>query len=395
MRRRPNPVKIALPRSGPLPDSPVSETPTSPGSHSCGEFEPTMIERPRSTMPAEWSPHLGTWISWPRNPETWPGVLEAAQRAMSDAIEALAATEHVFVNVASDDEARQAERMLAGRVPAGSVSFERIPTNDAWIRDYGAIVVRGNDADDGWLALDFDYNAWGGKYPPFDDDCAVAARMAERLGIRRVGIGLVLEGGSVDVNGAGLGLVTEQCLLNPNRNPGRSRAEIEAIVRAHFGIDELIWLGEGVEGDDTDGHIDNLARFVGPRRVVAIVEPSAADPNHAPLADNLERLRAFRDARGQGLEIVELPVPAPIVRDGQRLPASYANFYIANGVVLMPAYGGSADETARGVLTDCFPDRRIVPIDCRSLIVGLGALHCLTQQIPVMVGGLRSRGTST
>ena len=336
-------------------------------------------------MPAEWSPHAGTWISWPHNPETWPGTLEAARAVMTEAVVALAPAEPVYINV--NDEVARADvlRRLHGRVPAGQVSLEPIPTDDAWIRDYGAIIVRDAQVPGGFAACDFAYNAWGGKYPPWDRDRAVARRMAERLGLPCLASDLILEGGSVEVNGEGLGLVTEQCLLNPNRNPERTRAEIEAILADFLGIEETVWLGDGVVGDDTDGHIDNLARFFGPRSVVTIVEPDRADPNHASLADNLARLNAFRDTEGRALEVVELPVPAPVMHDGARLPASYANFYIANGIVLMPAYGGPRDEAARAVLASCFPERRIVPIDCRPLVVGLGALHCLTQQIPVIV----------
>jgi len=338
-------------------------------------------------MPAEWSPHRATWISWPHNPETWPGaaMLAAARDAMSDAVAALAPHEHVHINVADDAAALEVGRRLAGRVPPERLHLERIPTDDAWIRDYGAIVVRDEASAGGFAAVDFGYNAWGGKYPPFDRDRAVARQMAERLGLPRIESALVLEGGSVDVNGEGLGLVTEQCLLNPNRNPSLARGEIEAELERLLGLGELVWLGDGLVGDDTDGHIDNLARFVGSRRVVTIAEPDAADPNHAALAGNARRLRDFRDSSGRGLEVLELPAPAAVVRDGVRLPASYANFYIANEVVLMPAYGGAADARAAAVLADCFPGRRIVPIDCRALIVGLGALHCLTQQVPVMV----------
>jgi len=336
-------------------------------------------------MPAEWVPHQATWISWPHNPETWPGVLDAAGEAMAAVVAALAAHEHVHINVDDAAQAREVQRRIGRRAPEQCFSLEMIPTDDAWIRDYGAIVVRSPDS--GWAAIDFDYNAWGGKYPPFDRDRAVAARMADRLGIPLISGGIVLEGGSVDVNGEGLGLVTEQCLLNPNRNPSLGRDEIGARLRELLGLRELLWLGEGVEGDDTDGHIDNLARFVGPRRVVTVVGQDSADPNFAPLAENRRRLVEFRDAEGLGLEVVELPLPAPMFRDGARLPASHANFYIANELVLMPAFGGASDDIAAGILGDCFPGRRVVAIDCRALIVGLGALHCLTQQIPVIVSG--------
>jgi agmatine deiminase len=310
---------------------------------------------------------------------------------MTDFVTALAPHEAVHINVEDAAAAAVVARELAGRVPPERVQIERIATDDAWIRDYGAIVVADPGTATGFAAIDFDYNAWGGKYPPYDRDRAVAAQMAERLGLPRHEVPIVLEGGSVDVNGAGLGLVTEQCLLNPNRNPGLGRDEIAAHLTRCLGLKELIWLGDGVVGDDTDGHIDNLARFVDAGLVVAIAERDRADPNHAPLADNLARLRAFRDAAGRALEVVELPMPAPIVHAGQRLPASYANFYIANEIVLVPAYGGRADDAARGILADCFPGRRVQGIDCRPLIVGLGSLHCLTQQVPVMVAGSRQQ----
>jgi agmatine deiminase len=196
---------------------------------------------------------------------------------------------------------------------------------------------------------------------------------------------MILEGGSVDVNGSGLGLSTEACLLNPNRNPNLERADIAAALMRYLGLDEIVWLGDGIAGDDTDGHIDNLARFVGENCIVAVTSEDPADPDHRVLARNLARLVAFRDERRPDLEIVPLPVPDPIVHEGRRLPASYANFYIANELVLVPAFGAAADSQAQAILADCFPDRRIVPIDCRALIVGLGALHCLTQQIPVIV----------
>ena len=333
-------------------------------------------------MPAEWAPHEATWLSWPHNPETWPDILVDAERAMADAVAALAPHERVHINVLDDRHAEHVGRLLEGRVPENAVRYERIPPDDAWIRDYGAIVVAD---EDGFVALDFDYNAWGGKYPPFDRDRAVASQMADRLGLRRIARPMVLEGGSIDVNGEGLAIVTEQCLLNPNRNPGMNRGEIESCLAETFGLTGILWLGEGVAGDDTDGHVDNLARFVDAERVVCAVAPDRSDVNHAPLDANLRRLEAFRDSEGRRLDVVELPLPDPVFRGDERLPASYANFYIANSVVLMPAYGSPADERARSILETCFPGREIVPIDCRALIVGLGALHCLTQQIPVMV----------
>ncbi|HEY5667157.1 MAG TPA: agmatine deiminase family protein [Gammaproteobacteria bacterium] len=339
------------------------------------------------SMPAEWSQHHATWISWPHNRETWPRVLGQAEAAMAEVVAALAPHEIVCINVQDELQARRVESLLADRVPGDRIRLFHVATDDAWIRDYGAIVVRDSGAPAGATAVDFDYNAWGGKYPPYDRDRAVAARMAELLGLPRVHCPIVLEGGSVDVDGEGLALVTEQCLLNPNRNPSLGRSEIETWLRDLLGANECVWLGEGIDGDDTDGHIDNLARFVGPRSVVAVVTDNEADPNYRALRDNFRRLEEYRDRRGRKLDVRELPLPDPVMRGGSRLPASYANFYIANEVVLMPAFGLPADAVAAGVLADCLPSRRVVPIDCRDLIVGLGALHCLTQQIPAIVAG--------
>ena len=349
-----------------------------------------MSEQPRYRMPAEWSPHQATWISWPHNPETWPDVLDAARDAMAELAVGLASGELVHVNVPDDAAVEDVERRLQGRIPEGRLSIERIATNDAWIRDYGAIIVRAPESPRGWAAIDFNYNAWGGKYPPWNLDCAVAAQMSERLDLPRIVSPFVIEGGSVDVNGEGLALVTEQCLLNPNRNPGRSREEIEAALGELLGLDELIWLGDGIVGDDTDGHIDNLTRFVSADRVVTSVATDKSDPNYAPLADNLQRLREWRGRDGRRLELVELPTPEPVLHMGARLPASHANFYIGNGFVAVPVFGGSSDDTALAILADCFEERQVRGIDCRSLAVGLGAFHCLTQQIPAIVAGSRS-----
>src|SRR6185437_4864899 len=232
------------------------------------------------------------------------------------------------------------------------------------------------------ILLDWDYNAWGGKYPPFDLDDAVPSRSGALLDIPVVHPGMVLEGGSIDVDGEGTLLTTEACLLNPNRNPELSRAEIEARLRAHLGVETILWLGEGIEGDDTDGHVDDLTRFVAPGVVVTAVEPNTGDANHAPLAANLARLRGLRDARGRKLDIHTLPMPAPVVHEDQRLPASYANFYIANACVLLPQFACRQDDAAARALEALFPGREIIGLDCRDLVWGLGAFHCLTQQQP-------------
>jgi agmatine deiminase len=232
------------------------------------------------------------------------------------------------------------------------------------------------------LILDWGYNAWGGKYPPFELDDVVPTRIARELGIPVVSPGIVLEGGSIDVNGAGLLLTTEQCLLNPNRNPTLSRTEIEGYLRDFLGVGKILWLGDGIEGDDTDGHIDDLTRFTDPGTVVTVVEEDPRDSNYGPLRDNLERLRGMTDEAGRPFRIVELPMPPALYQDGQRLPASYANFYIANGLVLVPVFGCDRDAEALAIIAGCFPGRRVVGIDCRDVVVGLGTLHCLSQQVP-------------
>jgi agmatine deiminase len=331
-------------------------------------------------MPAEWAPHQATWISWPHNPETWPGLLPAAEAAMAQAVAALAGGETVRINVLDADHEAHVRTLLGPVADSPAVVFHVIPTNDAWCRDHGAIFVR--DAAGKLAAVDCGFNAWGGKYPPWDRDDAVAARMATILGLPRFEAGMILEGGSIDLNGAGTLLTTEQCLLNPNRNPGLGRAEIEERLRLLFGVRQVLWLGDGIIGDDTDGHVDDITRFVAEDTVVTVIEPDPADPNHEPLAENLARLQAMRLPDGRPLRVIELPMPAPVERDGERLPASYGNFYIGNEAVLLPVFGQPRDAQAIGILQQCFPGRRIAPVRANELVVGLGAFHCLTQQVP-------------
>jgi agmatine deiminase len=336
-------------------------------------------------MPAEWEPHQATWISWPHNRETWVDDLPAVEAVMVEAVAALAEGELVHINVLDAAHERHVADLLRGRASDRAVRLHRVPTNDAWCRDHGAIFVVRDDgtAATRLFALDFDYNAWGGRYPPYDLDQAVPAQMAATLGVPRLEPRMVLEGGSVDVNGSGALLTTEQCLLNRNRNPTLNRHEIEACLEETLGVEQIIWLGEGIAGDDTDGHIDDVARFVAPATVVTAIEANRDDPNYAPLRANLRRLQQTCLRGGQRLEVVELPMPEPLYRGGDRLPASYANFYIANEILLLPVFGSSRDGDAQDILGGCFPGRRIVPIDCRALVVGLGALHCMTQQVPV------------
>jgi len=335
-------------------------------------------------LPAEWAPHEATWLSWPHNRDSWPGVFAGVEPAMVEFVRALAECEPIHINVLHAEHERHVRKLLATAVPPERLRLHRFPTNDAWARDHGAVFVTRATPEEPRLAVDFDYNAWGGKYPPFDLDRQIGLQMAEALGVPRFARpGIVLEGGSIEVNGEGALLTTEQCLLNPNRNPTLTRADIERLLRDAFGVDEVLWLGEGIEGDDTDGHIDDLTRFVARETVVTVVEPNRADPNHAPLAANRRLLDTLR-VGGRPLTVVELPMPTPQYLTDQRLPASYANFYVANDAVLVPVFGCPQDDAACGLLRECFPGRRVVPIDCRVLIAGLGALHCLTQQVPAV-----------
>ncbi len=335
--------------------------------------------------PAEWEPHRATWLSWPHNPETWPGRLERVHAPFIEMVRALQGREEVCINVGSEALEEEVRRRLrAGGVdPDRGVRFFRIPTDDAWVRDHGPIfVVREADGRRERALLDFGFDSWGRKYGPWDQDDAVPRRIAESLGLRRFEPGLVLEGGSIDGNGRGTVLTTESCLLNPNRGGGRTRAALERVLAEQLGARQVLWLGDGIAGDDTDGHVDDLARFVDPGSVVTVVEPDPSDPNHAPLSENLRRLRAMRDADGKPLALATLPMPPPLLVDGQRCPASYANFYLANGVALVPVFGTPSDARALAVLRECLPGRELVPIPANDLVFGLGAVHCLTQQEP-------------
>jgi agmatine deiminase len=334
-------------------------------------------------MPAEWSPHQATWISWPHKRESWPGNFEPVEPVMVQAVAALAAGETVRINVLDERHERHVRRLLEGNARPERIVFHRIPTNDAWCRDHGAIFVTRAAAEAPALALDFRFNAWGGKYPPYDLDDAVPRAMAAALGVSRQAIDIVLEGGSIDVNGAGALLTTEQCLLHPNRNPGMTRDAIEETLRSFLGVRQLFWLGEGIVGDDTDGHVDDLTRFVSDDTVVTVVEHDRRDANYEALQENRERLNSFRLTDGRALKVIELTMPRPVEWKGDRLPASHANFYVGNSVVLMPAFGDPADDPNRARLAACFPGREIVAMDCRDLVLGLGTFHCLTQQVPV------------
>ncbi len=334
-------------------------------------------------MPAEWEPHEATWLSWPHKEASWPGKFAPIPAVFAAMAGALAAGEGVHINGAPELRASAEASLRAAGVPLQRVRWFDIPTNDAWVRDHGPIfLVREAGGRRERVLLDWAYNAWGGKYPPFDLDNAVPGKIGEALNLPAWRETMVLEGGSIDVNGRGALLTTEACLLNPNRNPGLSRKEIEQKLRAALGVRQIYWLGEGIAGDDTDGHVDDLARFAAPDTVLAAVEADPLDANYRPLQENLARLRAMRDENGRAFNLATLPMPAPVIYEEQRLPASYLNFYIGNRAVLLPVFGCPADREAMATLARVFPGREICPIECSDMVWGLGACHCATQQQP-------------
>ena len=335
-------------------------------------------------IPAEWEPHAATWLAWPHNRETWPGRLSAIPAVYVQIIAALHRDErvHICVNDAADAESVR-QQLDAARVDLSRIGVYEIPTNDAWTRDHGPIFLTRRHEQIIELGLtNWTFNAWGAKYPPWDRDNSVPERIAQCLDLVPFTPDIVLEGGSIDVNGRGMLLTTESCLLNPNRNPTLTRSAIEHILKAFLGVQHIGWLGEGIVGDDTDGHVDDIARFVTPTTVVCAVEDDPTDVNYKPLQDNLHRLRSMHDQRGQPLHVVPLPMPGPVESAGERLPASYANFYIANSTVLVPTYDHPHDDIALAILQELFPDRRVIGIPCTDLVVGFGALHCVTMQQP-------------
>jgi agmatine deiminase len=334
-------------------------------------------------MPAEWEPHTATWLSWPRRKGiSFPDSFDRVMPALRAMVEALIESERVCINVRNGAHEAEAREVLRG-LPAERISFYLVPTNEPWCRDHGPIFLTRDGASAPLAVVDWDYNAWGNKYPPFDLDEVAPTRVAKILDVPVFYPGMILEGGAIDVNGAGALLTSESCLLNKNRNPNLSRQEIEQRLRNYLGVCDILWLGDGIAGDDTDGHIDDLARFVSESAVVTVVEENRGDENYEPLQKNLARLQAMK-VGGRALDIITLPMPNKIMREGLRLPATYANFYIANTCVLVPTFADPADQVALSILRECFPDRLVIGIDCRELIWGLGAFHCLTQQQPAV-----------
>jgi agmatine deiminase len=333
-------------------------------------------------MPAEWEPQEAVWLSWPHNRKTWPGHFGPIPAKFAEIVAHISRFEDVRINLAPTLQKHAWNLINRAKADLAKVTFYSHATNDAWCRDHGPIFVR-NDRTGEVALTDWEYNAWGGKYPPYGLDNRLPTKIGRALGLRRFETKMVLEGGSVDVNGAGLLLTTEACLLHKNRNPALTRSDIEQSLRDFLGVQTIMWLGDGIAGDDTDGHVDDLSRFFSADGIVTVVEKNKRDKNYAVLRENLERLTAMRTAEGKKFQIRLLPMPRPYYRNGQRLPASYANFLVINGAVVMPAFRQpKRDAEAREVLAGCFPGREILPIDCLDLVLGLGTLHCISQQQP-------------
>jgi agmatine deiminase len=362
---------------------------------------------PRYRMPAEWEPHAATWIAWPHNPEDWPGKFRPIPWVYAEIVRHLSRVEDVHILV-NDHAAERAATQALRRAGANlaRIHFHHWPTDRVWLRDSGPIFVKAEGSaknTGGDLAVtNWKFSAWA-KYDNWSNDDQIPHHVARLYGIPEIKPEvslakgkphrIVLEGGSIDVNGAGILLTTEECLLSEvqQRNPGlgdeaATRTLLEKAFHDYLGIDQTIWLNRGCAGDDTHGHVDDITRFVATNTILTCVEPNTADENHLPLAENLDRLRSARNrtgkAKGKPFEIVQLPMPSPVVFEGQRLPASYANFYIANGLVLVPTFNDANDRHALNIIADCFPTREVVGIHAVDLVWGLGTLHCLSQQEP-------------
>lgn len=335
-------------------------------------------------FPAEWYPHRATWLSWPHKEASWPGKLEAVYAPYCRFIREVSLGEQVCINVTDDAmEAAASSHLAKAGVDLGNIRFFHHPTDDAWCRDHGPAFLINPGAAAEKAIVDWGYNAWGNKYPPYEQDDVIPTLVGKALELPVFHPGIVMEGGAVDFNGQGAVLTTTACLLNKNRNPHLTQGQLEAYLREYYGVSQVLWLGDGIVGDDTDGHIDDITRFVSVDTVVTVVEENRSDENYGILQENLRMLKKMRLEDGKQLNIIELPMPAPVEYDGQRLPASYANFYIANAAVVVPTYRDDKnDQRALDILTTCFPGRKVVGIDSTDVIWGLGSWHCLSQQEP-------------
>ena len=344
--------------------------------------------------PAEWEPHESTWIAWPVNPDTWPGTFERIPAAFAKFAAAIARFERVNILAGGASVIESARPLIDAACEEAAATFDvefvDIEINDSWCRDYGPIFLNKKspttDTDPSQIAIDWDYNAWGGKYPPWDKDAAAAELICTSLGLPAVKPGIILEGGAIEGNGDGMILTTENCLLNSNRNPKSSRRQMETFLKKQLNANTIVWLpGHGVPGDDTDGHIDQIARFVDSDAVVVAAPYDPAAPEAEDLRANRVAVASAWDRHGNSLRVIDLPMPSPKFQGEQRLPASYCNFYIVNDGVIVPTFNDPADEYACNTLQGLFPNRNVVPVDASDLIWGLGAFHCMTQQRPVVI----------
>lgn len=340
-------------------------------------------------MPAEWNQHSATQLHWPSNRDTWPDDrLKRVEKVYLDIIEVLSEYEHIILFHDTEVPKKYlTDKLQSGSVCLNNISFYAIPINDVWARDCGPIFVqKKSEWVDSYAITDWEYNAWGEKYPPFDSDNAIPEWFRDHFKMPYFRPGIVLEGGSIDTNGEGVFLTTESVLLNPNRNPDLTRVEIEQKLLDYLGAEKIIWLKDGLAGDDTDGHIDDLSRFLNKNTILTMVTVDKSDINYRALEENLNILRKAENQHGEPFQIVTLPLPQTKIIDftvdgSQFVPASYANFYIANGVVLVPLYDERYDEIAMDVFREFFPDRDIIGIDCTDLVWGQGSIHCITQQL--------------
>jgi agmatine deiminase len=336
-------------------------------------------------MPAEWEPHIGTWFTWPR-PEgiSFPEKYDPVPGVYAELIKHLVTVEEVHINVWNEEKEMIARDLLrAHQTPLDRVHFHHFPAYEPWCRDHGPIfIVRDRNGSHERAIVDWAYNAWGGKYPPYDIDDAVPQHVSRYRNLELFSPGIVMEGGSIEVNGQGTLLTTTACLLNPNRNPHLNQQQIEQYLKDYLGVRNILWLGEGIVGDDTDGHIDDISRFTDAHTIVTLIEDDPADENYEILHENLQKLKTFKDQDGQPFRIVTIPMPGIVQHMEQRLPASYANFYIANKMVLVPTYRNANDKVALDTLQGLFPTRKVIGIDSTDLIWGLGSFHCISQQEP-------------
>ena len=334
-------------------------------------------------FPAEFAKHDAMWLSWPHKEASWPGKLDSIFPSYVEFIKVVSLTERVCINVVDTSMQAFATKLIqAAGVDMSRVQFFLHPTNDAWCRDHGPSFLIRNNTDQPKAIVDWNINAWGGKYPPYDLDDIIPTLIAKEMSLPLFYPNIIMEGGSVDFNGAGTVLTSKCCLLNPNRNPHLNQAQIEKFLCDYYGVSQVLWVSEGIVGDDTDGHIDDTVRFVNEDTVVTVVEANKQSENYELLQQNLKELKQMRLQNGKQLNIIELPMPADVIYEDQMLPASYANFYISNGHVVVPTYKCAQDDIAMQIIQNCFPTREVVGIDSSDIIWGLGSFHCLSQQEP-------------